>query len=156
MRVLVDPLFYESLSGEFTLNGNINQRQSQSLGKLAFEAVDKGEQIRCINNDRHTEYFFRPEWAPKVLAKVTCVEDILETVSEISELSLFAPSRELTFQNSNMHTPDMPGVVIMHGKQRRTYNIHLGDGMKLAKAEIAFIAQALLSESSTVGSNENI
>ena len=155
VRILVGPLFYESLSGEFTLESN-NKTRAHTLGRLAFEAVDRGEQIRCFDNDRFCEFYYRPDWAPKVLAKVTCVEDICQTVSELSELSLITPNRELIFQNTIMQSPDLPGVAMMQGRERKIYNIHFSDGMNLAKSDFALIAQSVIAETTESRSIENI
>ena len=155
IRTLVDPLFYESLSGTFKIETDV-RTYTKSLGRLVLEALDKGEQLRSFVNDRYSKYYYRPAWAPRIATEVTCIDDIVQPVTEVSEISLITPSIKFKFINTGIQFPGLPGAAIEFGDKRRSYNIHSADAMERARDEFSFVAQSLLTEAAENQLIENI
>ncbi len=68
-EIVVSPLFYDALSGEFAPTCDPEKRK-HTLGRLSMAAIQKGEAIQVDRWRRDFEY--EPSWAPGVLATAVC------------------------------------------------------------------------------------
>lgn len=73
-NLVINPLFYEALSGEFLPPSDLEKR-AHTLGRLAYAAFLKGKQIlpHAPAGRAQTAYFrYKPSWAPTVEAELDC------------------------------------------------------------------------------------
>ncbi len=86
-EIVVSPLFYDALSGEFVPDSD-PERRKHTLGRLSMAAVQKGEATQVDRWRRDFEY--KPSWAPGVLATAVCShmpkDKLLSSETEILSL----------------------------------------------------------------------
>lgn len=68
-EIIVSPLFYDALSGEFVPACD-SEKRKHTLGRLMIAATQKGEAIQVDRGRRDFEY--EPSWSPGILATSVC------------------------------------------------------------------------------------
>ncbi len=149
-NVLVSPLFYDALSGEFQPPTDELGR-SHTLARLAVATLTKGEQLEGPEhfNVRIAEFVYTPSWASETVVEATCYLDAHRKMAKLSTLHLFAPEADdLSVISYSLF--QLPRLNLIRG---RTINdnttrlpIDLGDNLTRTKQIVTAAAQEFFGQ----------
>jgi hypothetical protein len=133
--MLVKPLFYEALSGEFysstdELNG------PHTLGKLAVAAFKKGKEVMVADDASRFEY--RPSWASNVLVDASFGN--VGNLCILHELDLATSARRISFLNHPTPPSGEFMTVLTGGGNNTNFDLELNEELAIAGSFVTSMA----------------
>jgi hypothetical protein len=144
-ELLVHPLFYDALSGEFTPPSDPEAR-AHTLGRLAYAAFSKGTEYEGRSVPGRMLYAYEPSWAPGVKATVS----VDRPASRLNHLLLENnANRASLYVQSLADRFGGPTLYLASNTLRveTTFPLSLGNDLRIAHMRVTSAAQAFFEES---------